>query len=577
MRDPADVAGRERSQPPRRVLARGGARGFLLAAIEHGAHVADRSLRPRPAARVDRRQETVDLPARPAFQRLERRFAGAREGKPEAPGVFRARMGFNPAAVAEPPHDPAQMRLVHAQRPTDPGGRLSRRRRMADLVEDSRFRQRNVAAGQPPVEQTDLSCVEPVETAKLVGESHAGAASVVAVNTTARRGRAASSRARPAHKCARSLARVASPTRMSLCRGPSSERILPKQDDVALGHARQRVRRRDSSLAFRSRHARPRRLRREARAGLNGWRSMFTGGGSLRCSAAFRRFRRSRPTWPFRASVWSRRISARVRLEAASSIAVFLVGFSTAPLAVGPLADRFGRKPVLLAGLALFTLAAIGCALAPSIVVLIVSRIVQGAGAGTVAVLPRAIIRDVFEGRQARLQLAAVSVVFSAAPLIGPTLGAGLLAIGPWRLIYAALAALGVDARRPRARDAGRIPRHGHAPQLDAGDDRRRLPACADQSDVRRLFAGQRAGFRRPVRLRQRFAASVHRRLRRDGGGLRRAVRHDRLGRRRRLADQQLAAAAPCNAARRARRGADAGYRGRAHRPGGEPSAGVRR
>ena len=76
--------------------------------------------------------------------------------------------------------------------------------------------------------------------------------------------------------------------------------------------------------------------------------------------------------------------------------------------------------------------------------VLIVSRIVQGAGAGTVAVLPRAIIRDVFEGRQARLQLAAVSVVFSAAPLIGPTLGAGLLAIGPWRLIYAALAALGV-------------------------------------------------------------------------------------------------------------------------------------
>ena len=129
--------------------------------------------------------------------------------------------------------------------------------------------------------------------------------------------------------------------------------------------------------------------------------------------------------------------------QAASSIAVFLAGFAVAPLAVGPLADRYGRKPVLLAGLLVFTLAAIGCALAPSIFVLVVSRIVQGAGAGTVAVLPRAIIRDLFEGREARLQLAAVSVVFSAAPLIGPTLGAGLLAIGPWRLIYAALAALG--------------------------------------------------------------------------------------------------------------------------------------
>jgi MFS transporter, DHA1 family, multidrug resistance protein len=54
--------------------------------------------------------------------------------------------------------------------------------------------------------------------------------------------------------------------------------------------------------------------------------------------------------------------------------------------------------------------------------------------------LPRAIIRDLFEGREARLQLAAVSIVFSVAPLIGPTLGAGLLAVGPWRLIYATLA-----------------------------------------------------------------------------------------------------------------------------------------
>ena len=61
----------------------------------------------------------------------------------------------------------------------------------------------------------------------------------------------------------------------------------------------------------------------------------------------------------------------------------------------------------MLGGLALFALAAIGCALAPSIGVLIVSRILQGAGAGAVAILPRAIIRDLFEGREARLQLAA--------------------------------------------------------------------------------------------------------------------------------------------------------------------------
>ncbi len=129
--------------------------------------------------------------------------------------------------------------------------------------------------------------------------------------------------------------------------------------------------------------------------------------------------------------------------QAAATIAIFLAGFSTAPLAVGPLADRFGRKPVMLAGLGLFVFCAVGCALSPSIGALLALRLVQGVGAGAVGVLPRAIIRDLFEGREARLQIAAVSLVFSVAPLVGPTLGAAILAAGPWRLIYAALAAVG--------------------------------------------------------------------------------------------------------------------------------------
>ena len=129
--------------------------------------------------------------------------------------------------------------------------------------------------------------------------------------------------------------------------------------------------------------------------------------------------------------------------ETAAVIAIFIAGFSTAPLAVGPLADRYGRKPVMLTGLALFVLCALGCALAPSITVLLGFRLVQGVGAGTVGILPRAIIRDLFEGREARLQLAAVSIVFSAAPLIAPTLGAAILAFGDWRTIFAALVVVG--------------------------------------------------------------------------------------------------------------------------------------
>jgi DHA1 family bicyclomycin/chloramphenicol resistance-like MFS transporter len=129
--------------------------------------------------------------------------------------------------------------------------------------------------------------------------------------------------------------------------------------------------------------------------------------------------------------------------KAAAVIAIFFAGFSTAPLAVGPLADRYGRKPVMLAGLGLFTLCALGCALAPSISALLGFRLFQGAGAGAVAVLPRAIIRDRFEGREARLQLAAVSIVFSVGPLIAPTIGAGILAIGPWRTIFFVLVVVG--------------------------------------------------------------------------------------------------------------------------------------
>jgi DHA1 family bicyclomycin/chloramphenicol resistance-like MFS transporter len=125
--------------------------------------------------------------------------------------------------------------------------------------------------------------------------------------------------------------------------------------------------------------------------------------------------------------------------KAAAVIAIFIAGFSTAPIVVGPLADRFGRKAIMGVGLAVFTLTSAGAALAPSIDALLAFRLVQGAAAGAVGILPRAIIRDLFEGREARLQLAAVSIVFSAGPLIAPALGAAILSFGSWRLIFAIL------------------------------------------------------------------------------------------------------------------------------------------
>ncbi len=130
--------------------------------------------------------------------------------------------------------------------------------------------------------------------------------------------------------------------------------------------------------------------------------------------------------------------------EAAAAIAIFIAGFSSAPLVVGPLADRFGRKTVMTSGLALFTLCAAGAALAPSIHALLAFRLLQGAGAGAIGILPRAIIRDLFEGREARIQLSAVSVVFGVAPLIAPAIGVEILAFGSWRLVFVALTGVSV-------------------------------------------------------------------------------------------------------------------------------------
>ena len=128
----------------------------------------------------------------------------------------------------------------------------------------------------------------------------------------------------------------------------------------------------------------------------------------------------------------------------AATIAIFLAGFSTAPLFVGPLADRFGRKPVLIVGLALFTVCGLGAGFAPSIGALLGFRLFQGAGAGAVGILPRAIVRDLFDVRESRLFLTTIAQVQGVAPVIAPTLGALILYLAPWRTIYLALAAIGV-------------------------------------------------------------------------------------------------------------------------------------
>jgi DHA1 family bicyclomycin/chloramphenicol resistance-like MFS transporter len=152
------------------------------------------------------------------------------------------------------------------------------------------------------------------------------------------------------------------------------------------------------------------------------------------------------------------------------TLSLFMAGFAASPIVYGPLADRFGRRPVLLLGLALFTLGGIAATIPTTITMLLAARLVQGAGAGAGMTLAFAIVRDVFEGRAAQSRLALITIVANVAPIVAPTLGAGLLISVGWRGIYgltaisglalAAIVFLGVAETLPaRALPGAMLPR----------------------------------------------------------------------------------------------------------------------
>jgi DHA1 family bicyclomycin/chloramphenicol resistance-like MFS transporter len=126
------------------------------------------------------------------------------------------------------------------------------------------------------------------------------------------------------------------------------------------------------------------------------------------------------------------------------TLTAFFLAFGVSQLVYGPAADQFGRKPPLYVGLAIFLVGTLGCALAPTIGALVAARLVQGLGAATVMVVPRAIIRDLHTGPEATRMMAMVMLVISVSPMLAPLAGSGLMLVGSWRLIFAVLALAGV-------------------------------------------------------------------------------------------------------------------------------------
>jgi DHA1 family bicyclomycin/chloramphenicol resistance-like MFS transporter len=116
--------------------------------------------------------------------------------------------------------------------------------------------------------------------------------------------------------------------------------------------------------------------------------------------------------------------TAKVQL----TLSAFLVGFAIGQVIFGPISDRYGRKPVLLASLALYALASIACALATTIDLLIIARFVQAIGACGPIVLARAIVRDLYSGPRAGRELSIMGTIMGIVPALAPILG-GLLHI----------------------------------------------------------------------------------------------------------------------------------------------------
>ena len=132
--------------------------------------------------------------------------------------------------------------------------------------------------------------------------------------------------------------------------------------------------------------------------------------------------------------------ASRVQL----TLSAFLLGFGFSPLVYGPLADRFGRRPVLLGAAVLYIVASALCAVATDIEHLIALRFLQALGAGAGPVIVRAIIRDLYTHEEAARTMSLMMVIVGAAPMLAPSIGGILLVEFGWRSIFWVLSGFGL-------------------------------------------------------------------------------------------------------------------------------------
>lgn len=128
------------------------------------------------------------------------------------------------------------------------------------------------------------------------------------------------------------------------------------------------------------------------------------------------------------------------------TLTLYLVAFAVAQLIHGPLSDKYGRRPILLIGIVIYTLASLGCAFAINIEQLIIGRVLQAIGGCTGVVITRAIVRDLYDRDKAASLLGYMTMVMALAPLTAPTIGGFIDQYSSWRGSFYFVGGLGAVA-----------------------------------------------------------------------------------------------------------------------------------
>lgn len=130
--------------------------------------------------------------------------------------------------------------------------------------------------------------------------------------------------------------------------------------------------------------------------------------------------------------------------QAALTVVAFLAGIAVGQLGYGPLSDRIGRRGPLIGGIILYIASSLGCAVAPSLAVLIALRFLQAVGACAGIIIPRAVVRDRWEGREVARVFSLLVTLTGIAPLVAPLAGGFILLFGGWRAIFAVQVLIGL-------------------------------------------------------------------------------------------------------------------------------------